>query len=826
MKVAKFGGTSVGSAAAIANLVEIVRSRGFRVVVVSALSGVTDKLVALGHEAAASDGAWTGSFEALGERHSGVISALFRPERAEAVEASIAAERRELRELLGGLALVGELSPRSLDLVMSFGERMSATIVAAALADRGIPARPVDARSLIVVDGDFGSGRPDPAKTRERAASVLAPFLDASDTSAELPVVTGFIAANEAGETFTLGRGGSDYTASIIAAAIDAEEVEIWTDVDGILTADPRKVRDAFSLESISYLEAMELSHFGAKVIYPPTIRPACERGIPIRVLNSFNPGFPGTVISGLAAPSRYPVRGISSVSQAALLRLQGPGMVGVTGIAGRLFGCLARRRINIILISQASSEQSICFAVAQHDSASALEAMRSEFAAEMAEGSIESPVAEGDKTILAVVGEGMRHSPGISGRVFHALGRGGINVSAIAQGSSELNISSVVDSADEAKALTAVHDAFFRAGTRSVNVFIVGTGLIGGALLEQMRRQRAALLEDHAIRLELAGVADTKRMLLRSSGLDLADWRALLASEGEKTDLALFVERLREAGLPNAVFVDCTADPDAPALYPGLLRRSVAVATPNKRGNSGSLAAYRELMAASRAAGAPYLYETTVGAGLPVISTLHDLRVSGDRVTRIEAALSATMGHILSNYRGDRGFASLVREAREKGYTESDPREDLLAADIARKALILARELGCELEYGDVAVEPILPRSCAEAKDPDAFLACLEREEPALRALRDRCLAAEGNLVYAATITEGRITLHLREAAEGDPLHGLHGAQNAVAFYTERYGERPLVVRGPVGGAQITAGGLFADILRVARPTQEWYYP
>ncbi|MDA8425348.1 MAG: ACT domain-containing protein, partial [Treponema sp.] len=552
-------------------------------------------------------------------------------------------------------------------------------------------------------------------------------------------------------------------------------------------------------------------------VIYPPTIRPAYDRGIPIRVLNSFNPGFPGTVISDQAAPSRYPVRGISSISQAALLRLQGPGMVGVTGIAGRLFGCLARRKINIVLISQASSEQSICFAVAQHDSASAVDAMRKEFAVEMAEGSVENPVAEGDKSILAVVGERMRHSPGISGRVFHSLGRNGINVSAIAQGSSELNISSVVDARDENKALNAVHDAFFLAGTRSVKVFIVGTGLIGGTLLDQIRRQRTVLLEDHAIRIDVVGIADTKKMLVRAAGLDLADWRALLASEGERTDLALFVERLRQARLPNAVFVDCTADEDIPALYPELLRSSVAVVTPNKRGNSGGLAAYRDLKEASRAALAPYLYETTVGASLPVISTLHDLQVSGDRIARIEAVLSGTMSYILSNYREDRSFASLVREAREKGYTERDPREDLLAADIARKALILARELGYELEYGDVAIEPILPRPCAEAKSLDAFFACLEREEPAFRALRDRCLAAGGNLVYAAAIEEGRITLRLREAAEGDPLHGLRGAENAVAFYTERYRERPLVLRGPVGGAEITAGGLFADILRAA---------
>jgi aspartokinase/homoserine dehydrogenase 1 len=818
MKVAKFGGSSVGSAEAIGNLVEIIRSRGFRVVVVSALSGVTDKLIALGHAAASADSAWPSAFEALVERHRSVIAAIFPTERAMAVEAALEPEVVELRELLGGLALVGELSPRSLDLVMSFGERLSAKIVAAALADGGVPAKSIDARTLIVAEGDFGSGRPNMAKTRERAAALLRPFLDPGAAGAVVPVITGFIAASEAGETFTLGRGGSDYTASILAAAVDAEEVEIWTDVDGILTADPRKVSDAFSMESLSYLEAMELSHFGAKVIYPPTIRPAYERGIPIRVLNSFNPSFPGTVISSRAIPSRYPVRGISSISSAALLRMQGPGMIGVTGIANRLFGCLARKKINIILISQASSEQSICIAVAQHDSARAVAAMSEEFASEIAEGSVEAPIAEGNKAILAVVGERMRHSPGISGRVFYALGRNGVNVSAIAQGSSELNISSVVDSRDEVKALNAVHEAFFLAGTRSVNVFIVGKGLIGGTLLEQVRRQRTVLLEDYSIRLNVAGIADRSKMLLRPSGIDLSDWRGLLASEGEKTDLGLFVERIHQARLPNAVFVDCTADSGIPALYLGLLRSSVAVVTPNKRGNSGSLASYRELAAASRSTGTPYLYETTVGGGLPVISTLHDLQVSGDRITRIEAVLSGTMSYILSNYRGDRSFASLVREAKSLGYTEPDPRDDLKAADSARKSLILARELGYSMEYEDIAIESILPPSCVAAEDVDAFFESLEDEEASFRTLRDSSHAQGKSLVYAASIEEGRIKMGLREAGKGDALYGLRDAENAIAFFTERYSKLPLVVRGPGAGAEVTAGGLFADIVRVAK--------
>jgi aspartokinase/homoserine dehydrogenase 1 len=823
MKIAKFGGSSVGSPEAVEALVGIVRERGQSVVVVSALARVTDDLIATAAAAGARDPSWVGRYEAIGERHREMLSALatgaagkpFGKASADADE-RIEALLIELLEVLSGIKALRELSARTLDLVMSFGERLASVVVAAAFGAAGIDAIPVDARALIVAEGEYGNARPISEATLTATRSRLFPRCDGAPGASPLPIVTGFIASTVAGETITLGRGGSDYTAAILGAVLGVDEVEIWTDVDGILTADPRKVPDAFSLDSLSYEEAMELSHFGAKVIYPPTIQPALERGIPIRILNTFNPGFPGTTIASDAAPSRYPVRGISSISAAVLVRVQGPGMVGVTGIAMRLFGCLARRRVNIILISQASSERSICFAVSPDDREATVAAIAEEFAAETADGRIGEPVIEGDKAIIAVVGERMKKTPGISGRVFHSLGRNGVNVSAIAQGSSELNISAVVDAPDEAKALNAVHEAFFLSGTRSVNVFLAGCGLVGGTLLKQIARQRTILSEDYSVRVEVIGIANSRKMLVREKGIPLDGWKALIEAEGERTDLEAFVGTAHGMSLPNAVFVDCTASDAVPKLYALALRGSIAVVTPNKRGNTGSLAFYTDLMRAARESGSPYLYETTAGAGLPVISTLHDLMVSGDRIVRIEAMLSGTIGFVLSNYDGSSSFASLVRRAKELGYTEPDPRDDLCAADAARKALILARECGRELEFSDISIEPLLPLSCIEAPSVEGFFAELEREEPFFRSMLEKANGA--NLVYAATIDDAGIRLRLRSAAPGDPLFGLRDAENVVAYTTERYSALPLVVRGPGAGGEVTAGGLFADIVRIAK--------
>jgi bifunctional aspartokinase / homoserine dehydrogenase 1 len=812
MKIAKFGGTSVGSPEAIRSLVGIVRERSQGVVVVSALSGVTDALIATARKAAARDPGWEPAFEALALRHRAALDALcsgsIRSEAGARVEALLA----ELREVLTGVKALRELSARVLDLVMSFGERMSTQVVAAAFSQSGIDAVAVDARDLVVADGDFGNARPLRESTERAARARLRPRAE----GLPLPIVTGFIASTPKGETVTLGRGGSDYSAAILGAALGVDEVEIWTDVDGILSADPRKVPDAFSLDSLGYEEAMELSHFGAKVIYPPTIQPALDRGIPIRILNTFNPSFPGTVISSGAAPSPYPVRGIASISSTLLVRVQGPGMVGVTGIAMRLFGCMARRRVNIILISQASSERSICFCVSPSDRDASLAAIAEEFGSEIADGRIGTPIVEADKAIVAVVGEGMKHTPGISGKVFHSLGRNGVNVSAIAQGSSELNISLVVDARDEGKALNAVHEAFFLSGTRSVNVFLAGTGVVGGTLLRQIANQRSILSEDYSVRIKVIGIARSKKMLIREEGIALEGWKALVESEGVPTDLEAFVDAAGDLALPNAVFVDCTASDEVPKLYPRAFREATAVVTPNKRGNAGPLELYSEIMRAARESGSPYLYETNAGAGLPVISTLHDLLVSGDRIVRIEAMLSGTIGYVMSNYDGSRSFASLVREAKELGYTEPDPRDDLCAADAARKALILARECGRELEFSDISIEPLLPRSCIEAPSVEAFLEVLEREEPYFRSLVEGAKGAE--LVYAATIDDAGIRLKLRTAAQGDPLFGLRGPENVVAYTTERYSALPLIVRGPGAGGEVTAGGLFADIVRVAK--------
>ena len=819
MKIAKFGGTSVGSPEAIKALVGIVRERGQSVVVVSAFSGVTDALIATAKAAATRDVTWVNRYEAIGERHRGMLAATATAsgDTGDRIESLL----MELLEVLSGIKALRELSARTLDLVMSFGERLSAVVVAAAFRAAGLDSVAVDARSLIIADGDFGNARPLSDATANATRAHLfprsgSPTGGGPSGSGPLPVVTGFIASTPSGDTITLGRGGSDFTAAILGAVLGADEVEIWTDVDGILTADPRKVPDAFSLDSLSYEEAMELSHFGAKVIYPPTIQPALERGIPIRILNTFNPSFAGTTIASDAAPSRYPVRGISSISAAALVRVQGPGLVGVMGIAMRLFGCLARRRVNIILISQASSERSICFATLPGDKDAVNAAIADEFGPELADGRIGEPVIEVDKAIIAIVGERMKHTPGISGRVFHSLGRNGVNVSAIAQGSSEINISAVIDAADEARALNAVHEAFFLSGTRSVNVFLAGCGLVGGTLLQQIAHQRTSLSEDYSVRVEVIGIANSRKMLIRESGIGLDGWKAQIEAEGEATDLSAFLERAHDLSLPNAVFVDCTASDAVPRLYERALRHSTAVVTPNKRGNTGPLPFYFDLMRAARESGSPYLYETTAGAGLPVISTLHDLMVSGDRIVRIEAMLSGTIGYVLSNYDGSATFASLLRKAKELGYTEPDPRDDLCAADAARKALILARESGRELSFSDITIEPLLPRSCVEAPSVDAFFVELEREEPFFRAMIERANGA--NLVYAAVIDDTGIRLGLRAATQGDPLFGLRGAENVVAFTTERYSTLPLVVRGPGAGGDVTAGGLFADIVRIAK--------
>ena len=828
MLVLKFGGTSVGNPQGIVGIIEILKDKehqGVRAVVVSAFSGVTDALIEMARKAAhgaaqgAAQGATVGEsleerIKSLCERHNDCAGKFLKgADRKNAVK-SIETAITELSRTLDGVSLLGELSDRSLDLVMSFGERLSADLLAFIFTANGIEAAFLDARALVKTDSNFGKAM---VLQKETEDNIRAFF---KDSKKPLQVITGFIGSTAEGYTTTVGRDGSDLSAAIFAAALGAKKLEIWSDVDGILTADPKLVKNAFRIEEISYTEAMEISHFGARVLFPPSVKPALEKGIPISIRNTFNPSCEGTRIVKNASLGKFPIRGISSISNAALIRVQGSGMVGVAGFSARVFGALARRGISVMLITQSSSEYSICFAVLPEEAQNAESTLKEEFIHEIRAGSIEKPIVEKDLSIIAVVGSAMKSTSGISGKVFHALGRNGINIIAIAQGSSETNISAVISRQDEGKALNSIHDAFFFAGQRSVNLFLIGTGNIGGTLLDQIADNREKLAHKDLIKINLIGAANYDRMIFSLDGLDPKKAKKTLNEDGggEAFNLASYIEKMVSLNLPNSCFCDCTASDEISATYEKILQQSIPIVTPNKKANAGSLDYYRRLTSYSRERGIPYLYECTVGAGLPVISTLRDLTLSGDKVLRIEAVLSGTLSFIFNNYDGSKPFSALVREAKAKGYTEPDPRDDLNAMDAARKVLILARECGLSLEFANVKIEPILPQACFKAKDIDAFFSELEKSDSVYEKRRAEA-AAEGKLLrYVAVIEEGRAQLSLRAEGEASPFRTLVDSDNIVVITTGRYSKLPMVIKGPGAGAQVTAGGIFADIVRTAR--------
>jgi bifunctional aspartokinase / homoserine dehydrogenase 1 len=825
MLIVKFGGTSVGSPEGIEQAIGILKDESHKsktgVAVVSALSKITDTLIEMSRLAASGDEGYKKIAEGIKKRHEEIAAVFIAGNELEKTKETLAAMVSELLRILDGVAVLRETSRRTMDLVMSFGERLSAFLFAQILTQRGIPSAFLDARPLVKTDDHFGNARFIPGETYP---AIRAFFNQSGGGAKPLYIATGFIGSTNDNSVTTLGRGGSDLSAAIFAAALEAEELEIWTDVDGILTADPRQVSNAFRIDSISYVEAIELSHFGAKVIYPPTIRPALEKGIPIRIKNTFNPTCPGTAVINGAEEGDFAIRGISSISGIALVCVEGSGMVGVAGFSARLFGALARRGINIILISQSSSEYSICFAVLPSDAEAASDAVKEEFAQEIAAGTIEEPDVEKGLSIVAVVGAKMKKLSGISGKFFHALGRNGINVAAIAQGSSEINISAVIAQQDETKALNAIHEAFFLSGMRSVNLFLLGTGLIGGTLLDQIAEHKKILAEDYRIKINLAGVGDFGRMIMRLEGLDPKTAKALLKEAAEKKDgtaaldLATFVSEMKAMNLPNTCFCDCTASEEVAGLYAEILQSSIPVVTPNKRANSTSLDYYKTLTGFSRTRGIPYLYETTVCAGLPVISTLRDLFLSGDKVRRIEAVLSGTLSYIFNNFDGSRSFSALLREAKSKGFTEPDPRDDLNAVDAARKAVILARECGINMEFSEVEIEPILPLACFKADGVEAFFKELEKSDGDFEKRRSEAAAEGKTLRYVAVIENGRAKLSLRKEKPGSPFLTLTDADNIVVITTDRYSTLPMVIKGPGAGAQVTAGGVFADIVRIAR--------
>jgi bifunctional aspartokinase / homoserine dehydrogenase 1 len=825
MKVLKFGGSSVAKPERIQGIISILKKYQAKsdqfTVVFSAFGGVTDSLLDMAAKAELADHSYMVGYEQFKTRHVEAAQALLSPTRFKAIEKDLMQNCEDLQGVLRGIFLIREVSPRTSDYVVSFGERMSAFIIAHTLDEGGVPAEFLDARRVIRTDKNFGAAKVDFDETDALISEYYEAHAD------KVQIVTGFIGSakgtskgSDFGLTTTLGRGGSDYTAAIIAAGLNAEVIEIWTDVDGVLTADPRKVKKAFTIPTMTYAEAMEMSHFGAKVIYPPTLVPALKKKIPLYIKNTFNPDFIGTFISTQRNPTGHAVQGISSISNVVLMTLSGSGLFGTPGIAGRLFSGLAADKVNVILITQGSSESSISFAVQPSDVAKAKHSVEKAFEFELNNASVDPLSIEENLAVVAIVGENMRDRPGIAGTMFESLGKNGINCIAIAQGSSELNISVVVPRADEAKALNALHEGFFLSDTQTLNIFMIGIGLIGSTLIKQVQKQAAFLKENRQMEIKIVGLSNSKKMLFDENGIDLTNWKSMVLEKGEPTGPSVFAQKMKDMNLQNSIFIDSTANADVAALYEGILDASISISTPNKIANSIAYSNYVKLKNIARKRGVKFLYETNVGAGLPVISTLNDLINSGDQILKIEGVLSGSLSFIFNNFKPDVAFYDVVLKAKEMGYTEPDPRIDLTGVDVRRKLVILARVAGLELEEADVDIKNFLPQTCLEAPTVEVFFKELALKsasfEEMLDSLAKHPLEKTGKLRMLAKIEAGKATIGLERVDVSNPFYNLEGSDNMIVFTTERYKERPLVVRGPGAGAEVTAAGIFAEIITI----------
>ena len=813
MKVLKFGGSSVAKPERIKQIIEILKTyqeRGEKFTVVcSAFGGVTDSLIAMATKAANADDSYLELLEAFSQRHIQAAKDLLKTDTEKAVLKGLKESNKTLKDILHGIFLVREASLRTMDYVLSFGERTSNYIIAHALTLHGLPADYLDARDIIVTDKNFGAAKVDLDTTYKNIQAYYGKVNN-------IQVVTGFVAAAKGGLTTTLGRGGSDYTAALLAAGLQAKAIEIWTDVDGVLTTDPRKVKKAFTIPTMTYGEAMEMSHFGAKVIYPPTIQPAFTKNIPIYIKNTFNPTFGGTFISNEKDEKGPAVKGISSISNISLLTLSGSGMFGVPGTAGRLFNALAQANVNIILITQGSSEYSISFAVQPKDAKKAKRAVEKEFTHEMRSNLVNPIKVENDLAVVAIIGENMRYQPGISGMLFRSLGKNGINAVAIAQGSSELNISVVINKEDEAKALNALHASFFLSDTKEIHLFMIGVGLIGSTLIKQIKEQADYLREKQSIEIKIVGLSNSKKMLFNEEGIDLDNWKDSLLGSEEKTSFAGFIKRMKALNLSNTIFIDNTANKEIDKYYQGILDSSISISTPNKIATSSSFAQYQALKQTAEKRGVQFAYETNVGAGLPVISTLNDLINSGDRIIKIEGVLSGSLSFIFNSYKEGTKFSDIVKAAKEKGYTEPDPREDLSGLDVRRKLIILSRETGLAMEPEHVNIQNILPQACNDAATVEQLMIEIEKADDYFEGMRKEAANKGGVLRMIAKLENGKASIALESVGPDHPFYSLSGSDNMIVFTTERYRERPLVVTGPGAGAEVTAAGVFAEIIKI----------
>jgi aspartokinase/homoserine dehydrogenase 1 len=814
MKILKFGGSSLATTDRIRDVAKIVLEearRGPVIVVVSAFQGVTNDLLDCARLAAKADRRTETAWKKIAHRHRSAVDDLLGKRRSARLRSQVNTLVEELHEVLHGIQLLGHGPPRALDLIASFGERLCALIVAAQLS-RFRQARLVDARQFVVTDDQFTNANVNFAKTN-RAARRFFAELFRSNGRRLIPVVTGFIGSTRDGQTTTIGRNGSDYTAAIVGAALSADIIEIWTDVDGVLSADPNAVASAFVLPRISYEEAMELSYFGAKVLHPAAIAPAVAKGIPLLVKNTFNPKAPGTLISRAGKNGNQLAKGITSIAGLTLLTLRGLSMVGVPGNAERLFRALASRGVSVILISQASSEHTICFAVRDTDGAAATAAVRQEFRLEL-HHKLTSLDQKPGQTIIAVVGDQMKGHPGVSGKMFGALGRHNINISAIAQGASERNISCVVDTSQESRALNIIHGTFFERRKR-LALFVIGTGNIGGTLLRQLREQRHYLLS-RGFDVTVIGIANSKRFVLNPGGINLGRWRENLAASRRRMDPKTLANEIAKLELTDAAIVDCTAADSVVQTYPDFVRANLHIITPNKRANVLPWRRYVSLMNLLRERQVYFFDEANVGAGLPVMSTIRDLIASGDVIKKVEGIFSGTLSFLFNSFDGATPFSKLVQTAHSNGLTEPDPRDDLSGDDVARKLLILARQTGSKMEITDIDVENLVPRNLATGKFSPRFFTLLARHDAAMSTRLKRAWSRGAVLRYVGTLEGNHARAGIKEFPRDHPIAATKGSDNIIAFTTKRYAHTPLVVQGPGAGADVTAMGVFSDILKL----------
>lgn len=807
MKVMKFGGTSVGSVDSILSVKRIVEAQQEPViVVVSALGGITDQLIRTGKMAVEGDPLYQKSFWEIAQRHEDMINAVIEDGKVRRALLAIVHDLlEELRSIYQGVYLIHDLSPKTLAAIVSYGERISSRIVAALVKD----AEWYDSRSFIKTEVKGG---------KNCLATELTNRLvkDNWQTIPKVSLVGGFISSDaESGEVTNLGRGGSDYTASIIAAVLDAGVLEIWTDVDGFMTADPRVISTAYVIPELSYVEAMELCNFGAKVVYPPTIYPVCVKHIPILIKNTFNPEAPGSIIKDEVKADSRIIKGISSIKGTSLITVAGLSMVGVIGVNRRIFTCLADNGISVFLVSQASSENSTSIGVRDEDAEEACRVLNAEFAKEIEDGAMFPMRAEQGLATVAIVGENMKHTPGIAGKLFNALGRSGISVIACAQGASETNISFVIEATHLRKALNVIHDSFFLSEYQVLNLFICGVGTVGGSLIEQIRHQQEKLMRELRLKLNVVGIASGHNAMFDRRGISLDNYREQLR-DAAPSDIQRLHDEVIGMNIFNSVFVDCTASPDVAGLYRDFLDHNINVVAANKIAASGNYADYRELKKTAQLRGVKFLFETNVGAGLPIIRTINDLCNSGDRILRIEAVLSGTLNFIFNTISADVPFSRTVAMAQEEGYSEPDPRIDLSGKDVIRKLVILAREAGYEVSQEDVEVHPLLPQKLFEGT-LEEFWKNLPSLDAEFEKRRQKLEQEHKAWRYVAKYADGHACVSLEEFSKDHSFYVLEGSNNIVMLTTERYHKYPMLIQGYGAGASVTAAGVFADIMSLA---------